>query len=133
MPLRSRKWIWVSLTLTLVLGISLGILLDELVLGGERDSRRGESSRQSRTERFKAKLENELDLSREQKEELEKALASSNERARAFWKETRSAYSELRKEFRQEIRALLTPEQQKRFDEMMAREDARRKKRKKER
>lgn len=128
-----RKWMWVTLLLTLVLGMSLGVLLDEFVLGGDRGARRQDDSREDRSGRFKAMLVRELELSPEQVEGLERILASNNEKARAFWRDTRSAYAELRKQFREEIRALLRPEQQQRFDEMMVEHDQRRQNDKKER
>jgi Spy/CpxP family protein refolding chaperone len=114
---------WVTLLLTLVLGMSLGVMLNELVLGGGQAESSEEDRRGGRTNRFKNMLERELDLSAEQTQDLEKVLGANDEKARDFWKQTRSAYAELRTEFRQEIRALLTPEQQKRFDEMMAKHD----------
>jgi hypothetical protein len=123
---------WVTLFLTLVLGMSLGILLDRFVLkGGESDE--GSHDGRSRRERFIEHLDNELDLSPEQKASLEDVLAANRKKADAFWKETRSSYAELRKEFRQEIRVLFAPEQQKIYDQLLAAEDAKRKKRRQER
>jgi uncharacterized membrane-anchored protein YhcB (DUF1043 family) len=116
--MRSRKWMWVALFLTLILGMSLGVLLDRNLTG--------QRSQGDRRTSFKERLESELQLSPEQKEELEKVLTANRARADDFWKQTRSSYAELRQEFRQLIRALLTPEQQERFDAMMAEIDARR-------
>jgi hypothetical protein len=129
MLMRSQKWMWVTLLLTLILGLSLGVLLDRFVLkearGDTRESREG----RNHGERFIDHLQSELKLSTEQRENLEQLLTVNREKADAFWKETRSSYTELRKQFRQDIRDLLAPDQQKRFDEMLAAEDARRKKR----
>ncbi len=121
--MRSRKWIWITLILTLILGMSLGILLDRNLTGQRHQGDRRTS--------FKDRLESELELSSEQKVDLEKVLAANRARADDFWKQTRSSYSELRQEFRQVIRAILTPEQQARFDAMMAETDARREERRK--
>ena len=133
MSMRSRKWMWVTLLLTLVLGISLGILLDRFVLNtGENDSG-SNHDRRSRSERFIERLDNELNLSPEQKASLENVLDANREKADAFWEETRNSYAELRKEFREDIRALFAPEQQKLYDEMLAVEDAKRKKHRQER
>jgi len=63
----------------------------------------------------------------------EKTIASNRGRAHAFWSESRAAFDTLRQEFRQEIRVLLNPEQQKIFDEMVAREAEKRKRRHQER
>jgi Spy/CpxP family protein refolding chaperone len=121
---------WATLSLTLVLGMSLGILLDRFVL--DRDDSRTQRRHRDGSDHFLTKLERELDLSSEQKAQLEKVLAANRQKARDFWKHTRGSYAELRQEFRQEIRTVLTPEQQKRFDEMMAKEDARRRERRSE-
>lgn len=134
MPMPSRKWMWVTLLLTLVLGMSLGVMLNELVLGGERGERserseRGQDGdRKDRSERFKTWLEKELELSSEQIANLENVLDAYNERSRKVWSQSQDAYHDLRMEFRQEVRALLNPEQQKRFNEMMAEHDKRRRK-----
>jgi uncharacterized membrane-anchored protein YhcB (DUF1043 family) len=109
---------WATLLLTLILGMSLGIVLDRSLTGQRQQGDRRTS--------FKDMLESELELSSEQKEELEKVLTANRARADDFWKQTRSSYGELRQEFRRLIRALLNPEQQQRFDAMMAEIDARR-------
>jgi Spy/CpxP family protein refolding chaperone len=121
---------WATLSLALVLGMSLGILLDRFVL--DRNDSRTQRRHTDGSDRFLTKLERELDLSSEQKAQLEKVLSANRQKARDFWKQTRGSYAELREEFRQEIRTVLTPEQQKRFDEMMAEEDARRRERRNE-
>jgi hypothetical protein len=129
---RSQKWMWVTLLLTLVLGVSLGVLLDRFVLSEARGDTR--QSREHRShEKFIEHLESELKLSSDQRGNLERILAVNREKAEAFWKETRSSYGELRKEFRQDIRDLLNPDQQKRYDELLAAEDARRRQRDKRR
>jgi Spy/CpxP family protein refolding chaperone len=128
MPASFRKWMWLTLLLTLILGMCLGILLDALVLGRDEGGDRRNQSRGDRTERYKAKLENELGLTPDQMNELDRVLTSNREKADAFWKQSRESYNELRKEFRQAIRALLTPEQQEKYDEMVRKHDERRKK-----
>jgi len=137
MPMRSRKWMWVTLLLTLVLGMSLGVMLNELVMGGERgeQNERGErsgpsqdSDRKERSQRFKTRLEKELELVPEQVTNLEALLDDYNEKSRGIWSQSQEAYRDLRMEFRQELRGFLNPEQQKRFDELMAEHDKRRRK-----
>lgn len=123
----SRKWMWVTLGLTLIVGMGSGVALDRLLL--ERGSHRyGE-----RGAKLLTKLTHELDLDSEQRAALEKTIASNRERAHAFWSESRAAFDQLRQEFRQDIRVLLNPEQKKKFDEMVAREDEKRKRRHQER
>ncbi len=124
----SRKWMWVALGLTLIVGMGLGVALDRLLLESESSHRHGE-----RGAKLLAKLTHELDLDAEQKAALEKTIASNRERAHAFWSESRAAFDTLRQEFRQDIRVLLNPEQKEKFDEMVAREDEKRKQRHQER
>ena len=116
---------WASLFLTFIVGMGMGVAVDRLAL--ERDGRGGD--RQNRGERLAARLASELQLTSEQQAKVEAALASNRERAREFWRESQTSYETLRKEFRQDIRALLTPEQQVRFDEMIQRDDERRRRR----
>jgi Spy/CpxP family protein refolding chaperone len=121
----SRKWMWASLVLTLIVGMGMGVAIDRLVLEREgRDGARGE-----RVSGLAARLRDELQLTPEQQAKVEAALAANRERARQFWRESQTAYENLRTEFRQQIRALLDPEQQTRFDEMVQRADERRRRR----
>lgn len=134
MPMRSRKWMWVTLLLTLILGMSLGVMLNELVLGGEkaerneRSERSNDSDRKSRSQRFKSWLAKELELAPDQVAQLEKLLDAYNEKSRQISSQSQRAYHDLRMEFRQEVRTLLSPEQTERFNAMMARHDERRRK-----
>lgn len=130
MPVTFKKWMWLTLLLTLILGVSLGILLDALVLGRDDVESEHSQNRGDRNERFKARLENELSLTSDQMRELDTVLTANREKADAFWKQSRESYNELRKEFRQAIREILTPEQQEKYDEMVRKHDERRKKEK---
>jgi Spy/CpxP family protein refolding chaperone len=115
---------WVTLGLTLIVGMSLGVVVDRLLL--DTGHHRGHRERGAE---LLAKLSHELELSPDQEAALEKTMASNRERAHAFWSESRAEFDTLRKEFRQDIRAVLNPDQLKRFDEMVAREDEKRKER----
>ncbi len=128
MPVTFKKWMWLTILLTLILGMSLGILLDSLVLGRDDVESGHDQGRGDRNDRFKARLESELSLTPEQMRELDTVLANNREKADAFWKQSRESYNELRKEFRQAIRDILTPEQQEKYDEMVRKHDERRKK-----
>jgi Spy/CpxP family protein refolding chaperone len=125
---------WVTLLLTLILGMSLGVMLNELVLGGEkgerneRSSRSTDNDRESRSQRFKSWLQKELELAPEQVEQLEKLLDGYSEKSRQISSQSQKAYHDLRMEFRQEVRTFLNPEQLERFNELMARHDERRQK-----
>lgn len=116
---------WASLLLTLIVGMGMGVAIDRLALEGDR---RG-GDRRDRGARLAERLNSELQLTPDQQTKVEAALASNRERARQFWGESRTAYETLRKEFRQDIRELLNPDQQQRFDEMIQRDDERRRQR----
>ncbi len=121
----ARKWMWVSLVLTLIVGVGMGVAIDRLVL--ERDGRGG--GRRDRGARLAERFNRELQLTSEQQAAVEAALASNRERAREFWSQSQASFETLRSEFRQDIRALLNPEQQERFDEMVRRDDEGRRRR----
>ena len=125
-PARSSGWMWVSLTLTLLVGVSLGMVLSQMVRGdrGRAEGPRHEE-RRGREGRLFEKLDRELDLTEAQRAELRARLDANRDKARAFWDGTRREHAELRRQFRQEIRALLTPEQQKRYDRLISKENHR--------
>ena len=82
----SRKWMWATLGLTLIVGMGFGVALDRLLLEREGYHRHGE-----RGAKLLAKLTHELDLNSEQQAALEKTIAPNRDRARAFWSESRTA------------------------------------------
>ena len=116
---------WTSVLLTLVVGIGMGVALDRLVLDRDGD----DGGRRQRGSGLAARLNEELRLTPDQQAKVEAALAANRERARKFWSESETAFETLRGEFRHDIRALLDPEQQARFDEMVKRDDERRRQR----
>lgn len=124
----SRKWMWATLGLTLIVGMSLGVALDRLLL-----EREGYHRHREQGAKLLAKLTDELELDSEQQATLEKTLASNRERAHTFWNESRAAFDKLRQQFRQDIRVLLNPEQKRKFEEMVTREDEKRKRRRQDR
>lgn len=128
----ARRWMWVTVAASLVLGMSLGVLLDRFALSPGGLLARDSAEHRSRSERFLAMLAEELDLTAEQRGELERVLAANREKARAYWAESRREFDSLRERFRHDIRSLLSPDQRSRFDDLMEREDARRRKRRSE-
>ena len=128
--MRSRYWMWTALAVALVAGLGSGVALDRLLLGGPPSAERWAHDHRQRAERYLEELSRELDLSQEQKSRVESILEANHEKARAYWERARAEYRTLREEFRSEIRAGLTAEQQQRFDELLAlRESQRRSKR----
>ncbi len=124
MNVASGRWMAVVVGLTLMLGVSIGVVLDRSVLGvaasGARRARREEDRG-----RFMARLTTELALSAEQQAVLGQTLSARHAEAQAFWREARAEFSKLRQEYRDEIRDMLEPEQRARFEEMLAEAEAR--------
>jgi Spy/CpxP family protein refolding chaperone len=71
-----------------------------------------------RAEFFK-RLDKEVDLSAEQHEQIGKILKASQERTQPLWVQIAPQMDAELKKVREEIRAALTPEQRKKFAEMM--------------
>lgn len=121
-----------TLVATLVLGIGAGVLVDRLLIlpgtaaRAEADAGAQRSDHDQRRQRFRDRLRDELHLTAEQQSKLAEVLDANHDVAERFWEDSRRQYEDLRKSFRQDIRALLTEEQRVRFDEMVAAYDARR-------
>jgi len=124
--IRSRYWMWAALAVALVAGLGSGVALDRLVLSGPPRAERRAHEHRQRAERYVEELTRELDLSPEQRSRVESILEANHEKARAYWERARDEYRTLREEFRSEIRAALTAEQQQRFDELLALRDSKR-------
>jgi Spy/CpxP family protein refolding chaperone len=67
---------------------------------------------------FKA-MDKQLDLSSAQREQIGKIMKASQERTQPLWDQIAPQMSEELKNVREEIRALLTPEQRKKFGELL--------------
>lgn len=75
---------------------------------------------------FFMSLQNNLDLDARQTEQIRAIIDETREGYRQLQTEVRPRYDTLRRDGRTRIRALLTPEQQQKFDRMTAERDARR-------
>ena len=134
-----RKWMWLSLAATLMLGGGLGVLADRFflaptVMSSDVDrvqSREGDSDTTHRR-RILEKLQTELALTEEQSAALEKVLERNHDTAHRFWKQSREQYGALRQQFREDIAALLDDAQRARFREILAEVDARRSERRRD-
>lgn len=135
----AKKWMGVTLVATLVIGMGVGIIVDRFLLpvtvhSGSRDvERRGSGEHRDRGRRMVERLRSGLDLSDEQAVLLEEVVNENHETAHEFWKNSRQEYETLRQQFRADIRALLTDEQQGKFDEMVAEYESRNRRSREER
>lgn len=126
----AKKWMWVTLLTTLLLGVGVGVLVDRVLLVPATVRSSGSDHRErwrDRRGRFLAELQRELALEPEQTREVERVLENNHDTARQFWSESRQQFDALRQQFRNEIRAVLTAEQATRFDTLLAERDQRRK------
>ena len=115
---------WLVLLVVFVLGGVTGT-----GLSGVYRSKVNASFRESRERDHKAmfeKIRNDLNLNAEQSKGMQKVLDDTAGEFRALRSELRPRYEELRLKARGRMRALLTAEQQQKFDTLMAEIDARR-------
>lgn len=122
----TRLKIWLVIVGVFALGCMTGAALDSayrLRAGsdGQREGRRG--GKEDVFERMKR----DLNLNDQQAAEIRTMLEQTRNDYRALRTEVRPRYDALRQNARTRIRALLTPEQQQRFDAQVAERDARRK------
>ncbi|HKY30317.1 MAG TPA: hypothetical protein VJM12_20465 [Pyrinomonadaceae bacterium] len=123
---KSRWKSWLVLVVIFVLGAVTGV-----GLGGVYRSKTDASFRGAHVRHREAmfeKMRSDLNLTEEQSKEMRKVLDETGNDFRALRNELRPRYEELRLKTRGRMRALLTPEQQGKFDSLMAEIDARRQK-----
>lgn len=122
---KTRLKIWLVIVGVFVLGCITGASLDSayrLKADNERHERRG---RRGTDEMFDG-MRRDLDLNDQQASEVRSILEQTRNDYRALRAEARPRYDAIRQNARKRIRALLTPEQQQRFDARSAERDARR-------
>lgn len=143
-----KNWMWCTVGLTLLVGVSLGLVGDRLIFQevvvlatpapnttpiwfvcGEGSLDTEDQPGYLYPERFRKRLLKdlsvELSLSQQQQDELDEMLKGLRAGAREFWEDFRHAYCDVRDRFRSDIRELLEVEQQQTFDEMTERLDRR--------
>ena len=123
---KSRWKSWLVLVVVFVLGAVTGVGLGGVYRSKTDVSFRGSPGR-NRDAMFE-KMRSDLSLTEEQSKEMRKVLDETGNDFRALRNELRPRYEELRLKTRGRMRALLTPEQQGKFDSLMAEIDARRQK-----
>jgi Spy/CpxP family protein refolding chaperone len=118
---RTRLKIWLVLIAVFVLGCVTGVALTGLYRS--RASSGPESRERAMHERFE-KMRTELGLTDQQTTTVRTILDETRNEYRALRTELRPRFEEPRNKARSRIRALLTPEQQKKFDALVAQQDA---------
>jgi Spy/CpxP family protein refolding chaperone len=120
---RTRLKIWLVLIAVFVLGCVTGVALTGLYRS--RASSGPESRERAMHERFE-RMRTELSLTDQQTTAVRTILDETRYEYRALRTELRPRFEEPRMKARSRIRALLTPEQQKKFDALVAKQDAQR-------
>src|SRR5262245_31084150 len=118
-PGHTRLKVWLVLVVVFMLGSITGGALTALYRsrsGGEKPDRN------SRLE----KIRKELNLTDEQTKAVNAILDDTKNEYRALRTELRPRFEEPRMKARAKMRALLTPEQQQKFDAIVAQQDAQR-------
>jgi Spy/CpxP family protein refolding chaperone len=121
---RTRLKMWLVLVAVFVLGSVTGAALTGLYrsrAAGERP----EAREKAMHERFE-KMRTELKLTDEQTKAVQAIIDQTRNEYRALRTELRPKFEEPRLKARTRIRALLSPEQQQKFDAMIAQQDAQR-------
>ncbi len=121
----TRLKLWLAVAAVFALGCATGALLDSayrLRAGAAREESRGKRSHEEVFEQMRRDLE----LTDQQAAEVRRILDETRNDYRALRAEARPRFDAIRQAARARIRALLTPEQQQRFDARVAEKDARR-------
>ena len=121
---RIRLKIWLVLLGVFILGSPTGAALTGLYRS-RASGDRPEARERSMHERFE-NMRRELNLTEEQTTAVRAIIDETRNEYRALKTELRPRFEEPRQKARARIRALLTPEQQKKFDSMVAQQDAQR-------
>ena len=121
---RTRLKMWVVLVAVFVLGSVTGAALTGLYRS-RASSDRPEAHEKAMHERLE-KMRAELNLTDDQTKAVQAIIDETRNEYRALRTELRPRFEEPRQKARARIRALLTPEQQQKFDAMIAQQDAQR-------
>ena len=123
---QTRLKIWLVVLGVFALGGVTGAALDSIyrlkASGGRSSEVRGPRDKERTLERMKS----DLSLTDSQSEQIRTILDQTRSEYRALRGEVRPRYDAIKQQARTKIRALLTPEQQQKFDAKVAEHDARR-------
>ena len=121
---RTRLKIWLVVVGVFALGCLSGVALDGAYrLRAAGRDRGGEHAR--RGQDIFERMRGDLSLTDEQARQVKAVLDETRDEYRTLSAECRPRYDAIRQKGRERIRALLTPEQQQRFDAKVAEHDAR--------
>lgn len=126
MPASRKAAVW--LALIFLLGGGLGAVLGFLAGSHRAQAPAGsKKTREARRAEMVERLDQELHLTAAQRESVDQILSALQEQFQAVHKQTEPLMKEAREAGRKRIRAILTPEQQSKYDEYLKRADQERK------
>ncbi len=117
----TRLKVWLVLLGVFLLGSVTGAALDSVY---RLRSSASQTKERGKGEAFKNMLRSELNLSEQQSTQIDTIVNETRNEFRALRAEARPRYDTIRQKERERIRAILNPEQQQKFDQMIARKDA---------
>jgi Spy/CpxP family protein refolding chaperone len=123
---KTRLKIWLVVVGVFLLGGITGASLDSLYRMRASSNERQEGRRHGGKEDVFERMKSDLNLSEQQATEIRAILDQTRNEYRQLRTEVRPRYDAVRQNARTKIRALLTPEQQQKFDAQVAEHDARR-------
>jgi Spy/CpxP family protein refolding chaperone len=123
---KTRLKIWLVVVGVFALGCVTGTFLDSAYRLRARSAERQEGRNQRGKDKAFEEMKRDLNLNEQQATEIRAILDQTRNDYRSLRTEVRPRYDALRQNARTRIRALLTPEQQQRFDVEVAKRDARR-------
>lgn len=121
---KSRAWALALLVAVFLVGGAAGAAVDRMLVGDREVSsgQRGRSADRDRRRSYLDWLGAQLELSEEQKTEVQAILEWHREQVSDLWRELRPRYEELQEQARAEIRGLLTEEQVAAYDALLERQ-----------
>ena len=122
---RIRLKVWLVLLGVFALGSVTGAALDSVY---RLRSSANQFKEREKGEAFLNRMRSELGLNEQQAAQINTIVNESRNEFRALRAEARPRYDAIRQKERERIRAILTPDQQQKFDQMVARKDAARQK-----
>jgi len=122
---RMRIVLWLVIVVVFALGCVTGASLDSFYRSravGSRAETRGPHG----PDQFVENMRRDLNLNDQQSQQIRAILEETRNQYRSLRTEVRPRYDAIRQQARSRIRAALSPEQQQRFDAMIAERDAKR-------
>jgi Spy/CpxP family protein refolding chaperone len=123
--IRMRIVLWLVIVVVFALGCVTGASLDSLYRS-RAGSLRGEMRGPHGPDQFIENMRRDLNLNDQQSQQIRAILDDTRNQYRSLRTEVRPRYDAIRQQARSRIRAMLSPEQQQRFDAMIAERDAKR-------